>query len=127
MKPSAVAVLELLRERGERGLTDGEAHSELHQTRLAARVADLKAEGVQVHAELVQVETVTGTARVARYWLAAEPPRRAIDWPVGKPRECPSCRDWHCAGQTCDMNRQPALRDAAFTPAASQSAAGRAA
>ncbi len=103
MKASAAAVLEMLRVRGAEGLTDGEAHRELHQTRLAARVADLREAGIVVRSELVQVGTANGTSRVARYFLAAEPFRAGH--PIGKPRTCPSCKDTHPAGTTCDMNR----------------------
>ncbi len=124
MKPSATAVLEMLRERGAEGLTDGEAHQALHQTRLAARVADLKAEGVEVRSELVQVETAAGTARVARYFLGPEPFRAGR--PIGRVRECPSCHDMHAVGTTCDLNRAEALTGAVVPPAAPVSAAAAA-
>ena len=121
MKPSAALVLDLLRQRGPDGATALEALRAGAGDSLAQRVHELKAEGVQI-AEAF--ETTPNGARVKRWFLAAEP-HRAIDWPVGKPRECPSCRDWHCAGQTCDMNRAAALTGAVFPPAAPVSAAAR--
>ena len=66
MKPGVALVLEQLRLRGGAGLTSLEALRAGCGSRLAARVADLKAEGFDVSAELVRVES---GARVARYVL----------------------------------------------------------
>lgn len=66
MKPSAAAVLELLREQGVDGVTPALALSEVGTMRLAARIAELRAEG---H-DIVNVGHRTVTQkRVARYVL----------------------------------------------------------
>lgn len=66
MKPSTRAVLALLREQGADGVTPALALSEVGTMRLAARVAELRAEG---H-EIVNVGWTTPTGKhVARYVL----------------------------------------------------------
>ena len=100
MKPSALLVLELLRQRGPDGATALEALRAGAGDSLAQRVHELKAEGVQI-AEAF--ETTPNGARVKRWFLAAEPVRYGR--PLSKPRECPSCRDMHPAGVTCDQLR----------------------
>jgi Helix-turn-helix domain len=66
MKPSAAAVLDLLRERGPLGATDLDALERCGTTRLAARVHELRAEGHDIRSELVS--TASGK-RVSRYVL----------------------------------------------------------
>lgn len=61
-------VLRYMKERG--GITSLEAVREFGCTRLAARIADLKREGVEIESETITVETRTGSARVKRYSLA---------------------------------------------------------
>jgi hypothetical protein len=62
-------VLALLRERPD-GITAMEALEEVGTSRLAARIADLKALGYVIESELVQVNARNGRkARVARYRL----------------------------------------------------------
>jgi hypothetical protein len=62
-------VLALLRERPD-GVTAMEALEEVGTSRLAARIADLKAAGYAITSELVQVNARNGRkARVARYRL----------------------------------------------------------
>jgi hypothetical protein len=69
VKPSTRAVLDLLREQGVDGLTPALALSEVGTMRLAARIAELRAEG---H-EIVNVGWTTATGkRVARYVLEDE-------------------------------------------------------
>jgi hypothetical protein len=66
MKPSAAAVLELLREQGVDGVTPALALTEVGTMRLAARIAELRAEG---H-DIVNVGWTTPTGKhVARYVL----------------------------------------------------------
>ena len=69
MKPGTAAVLELLRTRPA-GITSLDALHAGCGSRLAARVAELKADGYDVRSEPVTVETVAGRARVSRYTLA---------------------------------------------------------
>jgi len=66
MKPSAAAVLELLREQGVDGVTPELALSEVRTMRLAARIKELEAEGYDI--ENVWHRTATGK-RVAKYVL----------------------------------------------------------
>ena len=70
MKPATAAVGRLLVARGVDGLTDAEARAELHQTRLAARVGELRAAGWSIGS--LYEQTGDGT-RYARYF--------ACDWP----------------------------------------------
>lgn len=97
MKPSALAVLDELRARGAAGLTDWEASDALSQTRLAARVQDLEAEGYRIRS--VPERTRTGK-RITRYFLEGEPELR-YGHPIGRTRSCPSCRGVHPVGTTC--------------------------
>lgn len=69
MKPSDLAVLELLRSRRHTGVTAYEALMEAGTFRLAARVLELRAAGH--HIETRMVETHRG-ARIARYFLVEE-------------------------------------------------------
>lgn len=66
----AELLLELLRERGERGVTPIVALERIGSFRLAARVSDLKAQGHTITNEWWQVE---GGPRVARYVLHEQP------------------------------------------------------
>ena len=63
------SVLAVLRARGGEGLTALEALQLVGTMRLAARIADLKAQGHPITTELV---TTPGGARVARYVLTPE-------------------------------------------------------
>lgn len=65
MKPSAASVLAYIRTHGS--ITAIEAERHLHCHRLAARVADLKAEGIVIQSTLVVTES---GHRFARYSLA---------------------------------------------------------
>lgn len=67
MKPSAAAVLDLLRLRGKDGLTPAEARTAIACDRLAARVFELRESGFAI--ESVPERTPMG-ARIARYYLA---------------------------------------------------------
>lgn len=69
MKPSSRAVLDFLRTHPE-GLTSQTAFRALHCTRLAARVADLRADGWRIES----VPETDGKSRWARYYLI-EPAR----------------------------------------------------
>lgn len=73
MKPSSQVVLKLLREAGPKGLTSLECWDRGGGSRLAARVADLHAEGYDITAELVTVPTRNAPARVSRYVLNEKP------------------------------------------------------
>lgn len=69
MKPQSAEVYRLLQRYGERGLTQQDAIREIACYRLAARIADLKAEGIEVRAELVG----SNGHRYARYTLREAP------------------------------------------------------
>ena len=57
--------------------------------RLAARINDLRGQGHRIEAEMVDVPTREGTAKVARYWMPAEQaelfeiPRPKLVWEDG--------------------------------------------
>jgi hypothetical protein len=85
MKPSAAAILALLRQRGERGVTPAEARLLANCDRLAARVCELRAEGHDIR---TGSETAHG-ATYARYRLHERPVQlSAFDSPVSA-REVP--------------------------------------
>jgi hypothetical protein len=67
MKPSSARVLALLRERPA-GITPRDA-LEIGCMRLAARVNDLRADGLDIEAELVVLRSGPRLVRVARYRL----------------------------------------------------------
>jgi hypothetical protein len=69
VKPSDVAVLDLLRLRGAAGITDRDALLYAHTSRLAARIFDLKAEGFRIGDEY----EVRHGFRYKRYRLIEEP------------------------------------------------------
>ncbi len=69
MKPQSRAVLELLRQRPQTGVTAQLAIKELACYRLAARVADLRADGYEIISESVLHDGV----RFARYRLVVKP------------------------------------------------------
>jgi hypothetical protein len=71
MKPQSAEVLHLLRIAGPKGITQQDAITMAQCYRLAARIADLKADGFPIAAELVTREGV----RFSRYRLL-EPPRQ---------------------------------------------------
>ena len=66
MKPGTAAALELLRAHPE-GITSLDALLAGCGSRLAARVAELKADGYDVRSVSMTVETSAGNARVSRY------------------------------------------------------------
>jgi hypothetical protein len=73
VKPSTQRVLALLRERGDAGLTSLECWDRGGGSRLAARVADLRADGYLIEATTVTVPTRNAPARVSRYVLHEAP------------------------------------------------------
>jgi hypothetical protein len=69
VKPQCEAVLELLREQGEAGVTPALAFAEVGTMRLAARVYEI-AEQLDEHHEIVNVGWTTASGKhVARYVL----------------------------------------------------------
>lgn len=76
MKPQTRRVLTLLRASGPEGLTHLEALHAGCGSRLAARVAELRADGYDVRSSLV---TTSNGARIARYVLH-EAPVQAVLW-----------------------------------------------
>ncbi len=81
MKPQCAAVLELLREQGEAGVTPALALSEVGTMRLAARVYEIAEELDERH-EIVNVGWTTPTGRrVARYVLRRREPETIGLWP----------------------------------------------
>jgi hypothetical protein len=70
VKPQCVDLLAELRARGDEGLTDLQALDALGIRRLAARVADLRAEGFDVRTQLVA--TAAGK-RIGIYRLVERP------------------------------------------------------
>jgi len=69
MKPSAVAVLDLLRERGVDGVTPALAFDRVGTMRLAARIAELRKEG---H-EIVNLGYRTATGKHVALYVLREP------------------------------------------------------
>jgi hypothetical protein len=69
MKPQSRDVLELLRRHPQSGVTQQQAIAVLKCYRLAARVADLRAEGYDIVSESV----TQGGVRFARYRLVPDP------------------------------------------------------
>lgn len=69
MSPQSADVLALLRRAGARGVTAQDAIDEIRCYRLAARVAALKAEGIEIRATLVG----SNGHRYARYTLVERP------------------------------------------------------
>ena len=69
-------ILALLRANGERGLTAIEALREANCFRLAARIADLKAEGYEITSTM---ETTDTGKRIARYRIVERPSWSAGD------------------------------------------------
>lgn len=76
MKPQAHAVLSLLQRYGERGVTQQDAIREIACYRLAARISDLRADGITVRSELVG----SNGHRYARYHLVEQPEQMAVGW-----------------------------------------------
>lgn len=71
MKTQCDRVLNFLR--SGRRLTQYEALNELGIMRLASRISDLKKEGHQIKAEMVEVQNRWGeSSKVAAYWLEFE-------------------------------------------------------
>lgn len=70
MKPQNIALLQLLRQRPNVGVTALDAFQEIGTFRLAARVADLRADGFDVWTDLVTTE---GGKRIAVYRLREKP------------------------------------------------------
>ena len=73
MKPQSRAVLELLRRHPQSGVTQQQAIAVLACYRLAARVADLRADGFDIRSESV----TQGGVRFARYRLVEAPEQMA--------------------------------------------------
>jgi Helix-turn-helix domain len=77
MKPQTRAVLTLLLERGERGLTPLDiTDDDVWSLRLAARIHELRQAGIEIATE--RTRTIGG-AKIARYRLAA--PVQTGLWP----------------------------------------------
>ena len=70
MKPSAEAVLALLRRRGQAGVTQLDALSAVGTMRLGARVWELRAAGHDIETKMV---TMPSGACVARYTIREQP------------------------------------------------------
>lgn len=73
MKPQSAEVYRLLRLHPE-GITQQDAIRDIACYRLAARISDLKAEGIDVRAVLVG----SNGHRYARYWLVEQPAQLAL-------------------------------------------------
>ena len=119
MKPSSAAVLELLEARGSAGVSALEALDEAGSFRLAARIADLRADGVQIDAEL---EASPDGKRYARYRLS----ERYAGFPIGRVRTCPGCRREHESGRTCSWPPETRPSRDAHSPLGVPQSAGRA-
>ena len=63
-------ILAYMRQHG--GITQREATEHIGCTRLAARIADLKRQGINIGGEMVKVQTRDGFAVVKRYWEVKE-------------------------------------------------------
>jgi len=74
VKPATAATLRLLRIRGSDGVTAAEARTTIACDRLAARVAELRAQGYRID---TVPELTPMKARIARYVLV-EPTRRPV-------------------------------------------------
>lgn len=70
MKPQTAAVLQLLRFRGDLGVSQQDAIADMGCYRLAARIADLKADGFVIRTLLA---TDSRGHRYARYYLEEQP------------------------------------------------------
>lgn len=70
MKPQSAAVLRLLRFRGDLGVSQQDAITDLGCYRLAARIADLKADGFVIRTLLA---TDNRGHRYARYFIEERP------------------------------------------------------
>ncbi len=68
MKPGTRAVLALLREKGDEGVTPLDALDRVGSFRLGARIWELKAEGYPIETEMART---AGGKRIARYRLKA--------------------------------------------------------
>ena len=85
MKPQTADVLALLEEQGEAGVTPALALTEAGTMRLAARIAELRADGLVI----VNLGWTTPTGkRVARYVLRRAPRQLDLsDWAPGELQE----------------------------------------
>ena len=70
-------LLDLLRYRGDRGITAVDALNEVGSFRLAARIADLRAEGHEITSTM---ETTATGKRVARYRLVEPQAVEQLAW-----------------------------------------------
>ena len=70
-------VLDLLRYRGDRGITAMDALNEVGSFRLAARIADLRAEGHDITSTM---ETTATGKRIARYRLVEPQAVEQLAW-----------------------------------------------
>ena len=73
------AILALLRSRGDRGITALDALDEVGSFRLAARIADLHAEGYTITSTM---ETTAAGKRIARYRLIEAKPYEQMAMPL---------------------------------------------
>ena len=78
MKPSTRAVLALLREQGVDGVTPALALTEVGTMRLAARIAELRAEG---H-DIVNIGHTTATGKYVALYVLREPAQQREFWTV---------------------------------------------
>jgi len=81
MKTQNEAILELLRQQGEAGVTPALALSEVSCMRLAARIDEIRARHLRADEEIVNVGWRTPTGRhVARYVLRQREPVELSIW-----------------------------------------------
>jgi len=74
MKPQTAAVLRLLRQQGNLGITPAFARERVGTDRLAARIAELRADGHDIETTYVTSPSRNGPARYARYILREAAP-----------------------------------------------------
>ena len=122
MKPGTAAVLALLRERGDRGLTPLDALDAVGSFRLGARIWELKADGYAIDTELVT--TVGGkrtgdSALCAAYALANVPTRSEVSL------ACRPSRESRDATSTPVQGGRERVRGACLPAAAAAQAACR--
>jgi hypothetical protein len=84
VKPSAAAILTMLRQRGPEGVSPAEARLVAGCDRLAARVCELRADGFDI---TTRAET-RGGATYARYVLHTAPAQLSLLDPAGDAAPC---------------------------------------
>lgn len=75
MKPGTAAVLDLLRQRGDYGVTPLDALASVGSFRLGARIWELKAAGYDIETEMVAMPS---GKRVARYRIHEAPEQMVV-------------------------------------------------